>query len=438
MTTNTGKSADLSKRARAVMPGGVSHYFRYQQPHPIYIKRAQGAYKWDENDNRYIDYKMGSASQMLGHCPAPVVEAVQRQMTATPYTGDCNRHEVEWAEILCRLYPSINQVRFTSSGTESTMLAIRLGRAFSGKPKLLRISSHYHGWHDHVMKGAKPAVTRVPSLGVPDEVSDLVEVIDADLTRLAQALEDEQIGTVIIEASGANYGAVPLAPGFLQGARELTGPDRVLIFDEVITGFRWAAGGKQSIDNVMPDLTTLAKILTGGLPGGAVGGRRDIMRLLDPGETVKGISPPVLHQGTFNGNHLIAAAAVAGLTELSTGEPQRHADHIAGLLRTGINELMAKHDIAGACYGESSTFHLYFGACEQRSVSGLPAAKIRGTRPELVSCLKRELNARGVDLMSAMSAVTSSAHTQDDVEQTLRAFDSTLKVLKDKGLLPDE
>ncbi len=420
------------------MPGGVSHYFRYQQPHPIYIKQAQGAYKWDENGNRYIDYKMGAASQMLGHCPPAVIRAVQTQMELTPFTGDCNALEVEWAEQLCQLYPSMDMVRFTASGTEATMLAIRLGRAFTGKPKVLRISSHYHGWHDHVMKGAKPAVTSVPSLGVPDDISNLIKVVDVDLDQIKQSLTDEQIGTVIVEASGANYGAVPLPEGFLSSLRDFVGPDQVLIFDEVITGFRWAPGGKQSLEQVKPDLTTLAKVLTGGLPGGAVGGREDIMCLLDPSISINGISPPVLHQGTFNGNHLIAAAAVAALTELRTGEPQQHADRIANLIRTGINEIMDKRDISGACYGESSTFHLYFGACENRNVLGLSATKIRGAKPELVKALKNQLNSRGIDLMSAMSAVTSSAHSDLDVDETLQAFEQTLAALKEKGLLPDE
>ena len=434
----TDKSALLSERARAVMPGGVSHYFRYHQPHPIYIKRAQGAYKWDENDNRYIDYKMGAASQMLGHCPAAVMRAVQTQMQQTPFTGDCNALEVEWAEQLCQLYPSMDMVRFTASGTEATMLAIRLGRAFTGRTNVLRVSSHYHGWHDHVMKGAKPAVTNVPSLGVPDEVSALIEVTEADLNQVNQVLANDQIGTIIVEASGANYGAVPLPEGFLSGIRELVSPDQVLIFDEVITGFRWAPGGKQSLEQLKPDLTTLAKILTGGLPGGAVGGRADIMDLLDPSQSIDGISPPVLHQGTFNGNHLISASALAALTELRTGKPQQHADQIAAMIRSGVNELLDKHNIAGACYGESSTFHLYFGACENRSVAGLSAAEIRGTKAELVKGLKNELNSRGIDLMSAMSGVTSSAHSKIDADETLQIFDQTLLALKGKGLLSDE
>ena len=143
---NRSRSAELCDRARAVMPGGVSHNMRFRDPHPVYFARAEGAYKWDADGRRYIDYKMGSASQMLGHCPPKVVAAVQRQMALTPFTGDCHELEVEWAEAVCALYPAADQIRFVGSGTEATMLAIRLGRAHSGRDKVLRIDGHYHGW----------------------------------------------------------------------------------------------------------------------------------------------------------------------------------------------------------------------------------------------------------------------------------------------------
>lgn len=433
---NLGPSQRLFARAEQVMPGGVSHAMRYRAPNPIYFARAEGAHKWDAEGRRYIDYKMGSASQMLGHCPPRVVEAVRRQMGVAIFTADCHELEVQWAEAVCALYPAADMIRFVNSGTEATMLAIRVARAHSGRDKVLRIDGHYHGWHDHVMKGARPAMAGAPSLGVPQAVSDLIVVAPADLAAIEAALADGDIGTVIVEASGANYGAVPLPDGFLPGIRALCDRlGRVLIFDEVITGFRWSPGGRQARDGVTPDLFTMAKILTGGLPGGGLAGRRHIMRLLDPRESQGGMSPPVLHQGTFNGCQVVAAGALAALEDLATGAPQAHADRIAAMLREGVAGILERRGVQGACYGESSAFHLYLGPCENRSVTGLTPAQIRGTPKEVINALRTALYEQGVDLMSAMSGVTSWAHSEGDVDQTLEAFEAALTEMRAKGLV---
>ncbi|HUS55458.1 MAG TPA: aminotransferase class III-fold pyridoxal phosphate-dependent enzyme [Thermohalobaculum sp.] len=433
---NLSQSARLFDRAEQVIPGGVSHPYRYRQPHPIYFVRAEGAYKWDAEGRRYIDYKMGSASQMLGHCPPKVVEAVRRQMGVAIFTADCHELEVHWAEAVCSLYPAADMIRFVGSGSEATMLAIRVARAHSGRDKVLRIDGHYHGWHDHVVKGSRPGVADVPSLGVPEAVSALMVVAPADLAAIEAALMDAEIGTVIVEASGANYGAVPLPEGFLPGVRQLCDRlGKVLIFDEVITGFRWSPGGRQARDGVTPDLFTMAKILTGGLPGGGLAGRREIMSLLDPRQSRGALSPPVMHQGTFNGCQIVAAGALAAFEDLSTGEPQAHADRIAAMIREGVAEILVRHNIQGACYGESSTFHLYLGPCDGRSVTGLTPAQIRGTDKKVVAALRDGLYDHGVDLMSAMSGVTSWAHSYADAAETLDAFDAALAGLTAKGMM---
>lgn len=436
-THQTEDNAALHQRARRVIPGGVSHELRYTQPHPIYVTRAEGAHKWDEMGKRYIDYKMGSASQMLGHCHPDVVAAVQRQAAQTPFTSDCHRQEIEWAEALCQLFPSASKVRFTGSGTESTMLALRLGRAHSGKNKVLRINGHFHGWHDHLLKGAKPNRDGPPSLGIPGAISDLSVVVDANMDSVVQALEaNADIGTVFVEVSGANYGAVPLPKGFLAALRTTT-RDRglVLVFDEIITGLRWSPGGLQARDDIVPDLTTLAKIVTGGLPGGAVCGRHDIMDLLDPGEQIDGLSPPVSHKGTFNASHLVAAGALAALSHLATGAPQQHADAMATQLRKGLREIFTRRDIAGAVYGDSSTFHLFFGPCDG-TVEGLSPAQIRTLPPALIAGLRSGLRHRGLELMSQTSGVLSSAHQSEDIAESLQIFDDTLADLQQQGLLP--
>ncbi|NOD64615.1 MULTISPECIES: aspartate aminotransferase family protein [unclassified Ruegeria] len=428
------KSQNLSARARTVMPGGVSHELRYKTPYPIYFDRANGAEKWDVDGKRYIDFKLGAASQILGHAHPEIAEAVARQMERMPYTADCHPIEVEWAEWLARLFPSAERVRFTGSGTESTMLALRLGRAYSGRDKVLRIDGHFHGWHDMLMKGAKPGTNTAPSLGIPQAVTDLTVVSPPDLDAVADLLDsDPQIGTVFVEASGANYGSVPLPDGFLQGVRTLTErTGHVLVFDEVITGLRWSPGGRQARDGVTPDLTTLAKIVTGGLPGGAVVGRAHVMDLLSPGETREGLSPPVGHKGTFNAAPLVAAGAVKAMEILSTGDVQSHADAMAARLRDGINAAFIELDVQALAYGDSSTCHLYFGG---RSIEGLDAVAIRKTPPAVVKGLRDGLLERGVDFMSFTSCVTGLPHTPGLIDEAVALFRDTISDMVRDGVL---
>lgn len=430
MVTN----ASLSARARRIMPGGVSHELRYMVPHPIYIDRAKGAEKWDVEGKRYIDFKLGAASQLLGNSCPEVMEAVTRQMTITPYTGDCHPLEIEWADWIIRLVPSAELVRFTGSGTESTMLALRAARAFSRKDKALRIDGHFHGWHDMLLKGAKPGAVAPPSLGVPRSIADLTVVAPPDLEVIAGILErDSEIGSIFVEASGANYGSVPLPVGFLPGIRAMADElDKVLIFDEVITGFRWSPGGRQARDGVTPDLTAMAKVVTGGLPGGAVAGRACIMALLDPGRTVEGLAPAVSHKGTFNAAPMVAAGAIAAMKLLSTGKVQDRADAMAARLRDGFNSAFMRRGIAALAYGDSSTCHLYFGGT---SIEGLSARQIRAAPSSLVRGLRNGLLERGVDFMSFTSCVTSNAHTPELIDEAVEIFDEALGDLIETGVI---
>ncbi len=423
----------LSNRARLALPGGVSHELRYRDPFAIFNDSAKGAEKWDVEGRRYIDLKMGSASQILGHGHPAVVEAIQKQAGRSVFTADCHQAEVEWAEWINRLYPSAQRTRFTASGSEATMLALRLGRAFSGKDKVLRIDGHYHGWHDHALKGAKPGSNVPTSLGVPHPVSDLIEVCSANPQSMESALQDDRIGTVLIEASGANYGSVPLPTDQLRALHDVARrAGVVLIFDEIITGFRWSPGGRQARDGITPDLTTLAKIATGGLPGGAVCGRAEIMELMNNAETHEGFSPPVSHKGTFNASPLVAAGALAAMPFLASGEAQAQADAMAKRLRDGINKLMAQHDITGVAYGESSTCHMLFGASDPL---GLSPTQIRTVPAPLINGLRGGLLENGVDLMSHTSCITSAAHTPDLIDEALSAFDKVLSKLVSDGVL---
>lgn len=426
-------NASLSAQARAALPGGVSHELRYRDPHPVFMERAKGAEKWDVEGRRYIDFKMGSASQMLGHCHPAIVEAIQRQAERSIFSADCHAAETEWAEWINRLYPSAERTRFTASGTEATMLALRLGRAHSGKDHVLRVDGHFHGWHDHALKGAKPGSSRAPSLGVPQAVDDLIHVCAAYPEAMADALQDSRIGTVIIEASGANYGCVPLSADTLQAMHDVARQAGVvLIFDEIITGFRWSPGGRQARDGIVPDLTTLAKIVTGGLPGGAVCGRAEIMELMNNATVREGIAPAVSHKGTFNGSPLVAAAACAALPVLATGEAQAQADAMAARMRDGMNRVMATLGISGLAYGDSSIFHVHFG---RDSLAGLSPTQIRGLPKPVVAAYRNGMLSRGVDMMAYTSGLTSAAHTPDLIDEALDAFRATLTDMIRDGVL---
>ncbi|WP_037313377.1 aspartate aminotransferase family protein [Ruegeria halocynthiae] len=425
---------EVSNRARAALPGGVSHELRYRDPHPIFIDRAKGAEKWDREGRRYIDFKMGSASQMLGHCHPVIVEAIQKQAERHIFSADCHTAEIEWAEWINRLYPSAERTRFTASGTEATMLALRLGRAFSGKDHVLRVDGHFHGWHDHVLKGAKPGSDRATSLGVPDVLNTLIHVCAANPHAMESALQDDRIGTVIIEVSGANYGCVPLSAAALKALHDVArAAGVVLIFDEIITGFRWSPGGRQARDGIVPDVTTLAKIATGGLPGGAVCGRAEIMELMNNTTMRNGIAPAVSHKGTFNGAPLIAAAACAAMPHLAKGDVQSHADAMATRMREGMNTAMADYDVIGLAYGDSSVFHIFFG---RDKLDGLSPAEIRGLPKPTVKAYRDGMLARGIDMMAYTSGLTSAAHTYALIDEALEAFRATLSDMIRDGVLP--
>jgi len=423
----------LSTRARAALPGGVSHELRYRDPHPVFIARAQGAEKWDVDGRRYIDFKMGSASQMLGHCHPAISKAIQKQAERSIFSADCHMAEIEWAEWVNQLFPCAERTRFTASGTEATMLALRLARAYSGKDHVLRVDGHYHGWHDHALKGTKPGSNHVPSLGIPVAINDLIHVCAADPQAMESALQDERIGTVIIEASGANYGCVPLATDTLCALHDLArAAGVVLIFDEIITGFRWSPGGRQARDNIVPDLTTLAKIATGGLPGGAVCGRSEIMELMNNATVCDGIGPAVSHKGTFNGSPLVAAAAIAAMPLLASGDAQAQADKMATRMRDGMNAAMEEHGVAGLAYGDSSIFHVFLG---QRSLEGLGPTDIRGLPKSTVKAYRDGMLSRGVDMMAYTSGLTSAAHTPALIDEALAAFNGTLLGMVRDGVL---
>ena len=358
----TRRSAELYARARKVIPAGLTHDSRTLLPYPIYAARAAGPRKWDVDDNEYVDYFGGHGALLLGHGHPAVVEAIERQVKLGTHWGASHELEVRWAELVNRLIPCAERVRFTGSGTEASHLALRLARAFTGKPKVIRFVGHFHGWHDGVTAGAMSHFEGGVPAGIPAGLVEQTILLPADdIARVAATLQArDDVAAVILEPSGASWGQVPLPEGFLAGLRETTRAHGViLIFDEVITGFRWSRGGAQARFGVTPDMCVLAKIVAGGLPGGAVAGRADIMDQLDAAVAKATGREKIGHQGTFNSNPLCAAAAVATLGIVESEDACARAERTAGEIRDGLRRILVEEQIAWGVYGEASSFLIF-------------------------------------------------------------------------------
>ncbi|MBI3763281.1 MAG: aminotransferase class III-fold pyridoxal phosphate-dependent enzyme, partial [Chloroflexi bacterium] len=328
---------------------------------------------------------------------------------------------------------------FVSSGTEATMMALRLARGFTGKATIIRFAGHFHGWHDSATIGYQPPYNVPSSVGIPaGALSHIKCVPPNDLSAVERAMDDdEDVAGIILEPAGGSNAAIPTRPGFLPALRDLCAARGVvLIFDEVISGFRYAPGGAQEYFGVKPDLTALAKILAGGLPGGAVAGRADIMSLLafkdDPhANRYERIS----HPGTFNANPLSAAAGVATLEIVSTGEPQRVAGDLTLKLIAGMNNALRAARVPGCVYGDRSSFHLLVGQEDftaddaDRVLDRADPARLSTGMGRLTQPVRAALLLEGID-PSGPSGRLSSAHTEADVEQTLAAFERALDRLK--------
>jgi glutamate-1-semialdehyde 2,1-aminomutase len=431
-------SRKLYQEARTIFPSGVTHDLRYLEPFPLYFDRAEGSHKWDVDGHELIDYWAGHGALLLGHSHPAVVAAVQRQMGRGTHPGGCHELEIEWGRLVQQLVPSAERVRFVASGTEATLMALRLARLYTGKPRVLKFVGHFHGWHDFVMPAAYPPYDGDPVPGVPRQVeADVVVVPPNDPAAVERALAtDPQIGCVILEPTGGHWGAVPIRGEFLKALRELTTKHgRLLIFDEVITGFRVSPGGAQAYYGVTPDLTTLAKILAGGLPGGAVAGRADVLAGIEfrPGK------PKMRHPGTFNANPLSAAAGVTTLRLVADGEPCRRANETARQLRRRLNELFAERRVNWVAYGSFSGFRLVPGYDGPRPADddfvpfGGDPEKVEGPKdPRLVHAVRQAALLHDVDLWGLGGMVTA-AHTEADVAQTVAAVAGVLDLLREDG-----
>jgi glutamate-1-semialdehyde 2,1-aminomutase len=437
----TPGSAKLYAEACAAIPAGLTHDSRTLVPYPVYVARAAGARKWDVDGHEYVDYFGGHGALLLGHAHPAVIEAVQRQVTQGTHWGSSHELEVRWAELIQRLIPCAERVRFTASGTEASHLALRLARAFTRKTKVVRFTGHFHGWHDQVAAGSMSHFDGGVPAGILPGIVDETILLPADASAFETIRARDDIAAVILEGSGASWGQVPLPDGFLAGLRAVT-QERgiVMILDEVITGFRWSRGGAQARFGVAPDLTVLAKIVAGGLPGGAVAGRKTIMDQLDLNAAKAAGREKIGHQGTFNSNPLCAAAAVATLSIVEREDVCARAEATADAIRTGMRAILRDEDVAWGVYGEASAFLIFQNApgLDIDPMTFDPKRysfkELKGVRnPSQSHRLRVAMLANGVDIMGSPGGLVSAIHGAEDVARTLDAFRESVRWLKAEG-----
>lgn len=429
----TAGSRVLAERAARVLPDGVSTDTRLFDPYGIYIERASGTRKWDVDGNEYRDFFGGHGAMMLGHSHPRITQAIQQAAARGIQFAANHPAEVEWAELIQRYLPTAEQVRFTGSGTEATLLAIRIARAFTGRSKLVRVRTHYHGWHDFAVSGYNDFFDGAPAPGVLQEIADNTLLVTPneldDLARVIAAHRGE-IAALLLEPLGSHFGIVPTSDVYLKEAVTLGRRNGIpVILDEVITAFRVSTTGMQGLLGIEPDLTSLGKVAAGGLPGGIVCGSARLMKMLarrgggHPGQHKK-----VLHQGTFTGNPLTANAAVATIDEVVNNKLCEHATDLAQTVREQLNQLFSRMAIPWRAYGRFSGFHILPDApgAGPEYLESLPWERFASRPAPLLQKLRMALNLEGVDIGSRGTGFISGVHQLDDVHCLLRAFERAI------------
>ncbi len=421
------KSERLFDEACRVLPGGVSspvRGFGAVGGSPLFLERGQGSYVYDVDGNRYIDYVLSYGPLLMGHAPEAVVQAICEAAALGTSFGAPSEKETRLARLVMRRMPSIEMIRFVNSGTEACMSALRLARAYTGCNKIIKCEGHYHGHADALLRQAGSGVATLglqDSPGVPVlSIQDTLVVPFNDLDAMERVLREHpgDVAAIIVEPVAGNMGVVPPARGYLQGLRALTTAHRaLLIFDEVMSGFRVHPGGAQARYKVEPDLTTLGKVIGGGLPVGAYGGRRDVMEWVAP----KG---PMYQAGTLSGNPLAMSAGIAMLEHLDEAWPA--ARQAARDIASGVQAAAAEHGTPMQVHQVGAMFSCFFG---DAPVSDFRSAK--RCDAERFARVFRALLRRGVYLPPSQfeACFTSSAHGGGQVQRTVEAFGQVLKRL---------
>ena len=428
-TRFSGSSA-LHERAGQVLAGGAAHDMWATHPFPVYFERARGPYKWDHEGNRFIDFWTGHGAHLCGHAFEPVLDAVTARLGMGTHLTSPVGAQIRWAEQVCALVPCAERVRFTSSGTEATMLALRVARAHTGRRRVIKFNGHFHGWHDEVLSdySERNAAGRHPLSG---ELRSLYECVD--IAGACRRMAERDVAAVILEPGGGNSGVLPWSAADLRALRDAaTRTGTVLVFDEVVSGFRYRPGGVQELAGVTPDLCALGKILGGGFPGAAVAGRSEVMEVFGGEVSAQTNRAKVMHTGTFNANVLSATAGTAMLEAVADGSHQEAAEHGAETLVAGIN---AAADSAGVdlhAYRQSSIFHILIGARSQGLPLG-PSAAVPAHQQRSAAAyevLRPALLLEGVDAHGSHGWV-SSAHDEQVIADAVGGFERALRRARD-------
>lgn len=420
----TPKSSQLFETAKTVLPGGDTRSVLYFPPYPTFVERGSGCLVWDVDNNEYIDFLNNYTSLIHGHAHPVIVEAVCNQVKGGTAFASPTESQIQLAKQLTSRMPSLEQVRFCNSGSEATLMAIRAAKAFTGRNKVLKLEGGYHGLHDAAIvqtastsKGTFPDDQQGIFRGV---VTDVVSIPANDLECADQVFEAhrDDLAAVIVEPVMGAAGVIPLEPAFLKYVAEASRSSRgVLIFDEVIT-MRLAYGGAQQIYGLRPDLTTMGKLIGGGLPIGAFGGRADIMSLFDPA------SARLHHSGTFNGNPAALAAGIAAL-DLLTEEAIAHINQLGERLRSRLREVIETAGVDAQLTGMGSLIGIHFTRGPIRNYRDALEAP-RG----LLSVLHLLLLNRGIMTAPRGLFCTSTVMSESEIEQFLAAFDDSITAIK--------
>ncbi|UCE44717.1 MAG: aspartate aminotransferase family protein [Methanobacteriota archaeon] len=437
-TDKTKKSAEWFARSREHLPGGVTGNVKFYPPYPVYAKRAKGSHLWDLDDNEYIDYMLCFGPLILGHGHPRVLQAVHDQLERDGTTIFGPPHELEtiMAERLNRIFPCAERVRFTNSGLEATLHALRICRGFSRRNRIAKFEGHYHGCYDEALVSLTPSEdTAGPyaapqpvacSLGTSEYTLQSVQVLPfndtEDTVRLLKAHRHD-LAAVIMEP--IQRGFIESELDFLKTVRETTEElDMILVFDEVMSGFRAdRLGGAQTMYGVTPDIMCLGKIIGGGFPSGAFLGREDIMDVVNP--VTRGKENRVFHGGTFNGHPTVLAAGMATLDVLEEPDTYSYLNRITGKLRTGLNDLFKRLGFEAIAVGPGSTFNVIFAdecARSYRDCMHFDASLRRQFDYGMLS--------RGMHFHPDKPLYTCTEHTDEDVESTLTVAEEVLKKMR--------
>lgn len=427
---NTSTSKDLFSRAQNFIPGGVNspvRAFKSVGGHPIFFKKAEGAWLYDEDGNRYLDFINSWGPMILGHAHPVIEEAVAKAIKDSFSYGAPTRKEVEMAELICSMVPSVEKVRMVNSGTEATMAAIRVARGYTGREKIIKFEGCYHGHGDSFLIAAGSGVATLGIPGTPGvtqgTANDTLTAPFNDLEKVEHLIlsNPENVAAIIVEPYVGNMGLVLPKPGFLEGLRNLCNAHGIVfIFDEVMTGFRLAKGGVQELTGVVPDMTTLGKIIGGGLPVGAYGGKKEIMDFVAP-------QGPVYQAGTLSGNPIALSAGLAMLHHLNEN-PAVYAGLVekGKQIKNGLEAINQKLGLKFTIHQAGSMFTYFF---TDNPVHNFSDAKTSDTN--LFGRYFHQMLEKGIYLAPAQfeSLFFSSALNNENIDQYLHAHEAALQVI---------